>query len=196
MEKFGETIKIKTNTLQDHSYVQDNDVPATRGEKQWHHWMRNEHPYPDHLNWSTETNPSAIRTPYRSAAIQMEEEGPVRGEKEHQAWAQAHVDFLNTATNKANARIPYFSTLAQTEEQDVRGEKEHQAWAQANVDFLNGATNKANARIPYFSTLSQTGEQDVRGEKEHQASAQANVDYLNGATNTANARIPYKSTML
>jgi len=34
-----------------------------------------------------------------------------RGEKEHQAWAQANVDFLNGATNKANARIPYFSTV-------------------------------------------------------------------------------------
>jgi len=96
------------------------DTPATRGEKQWERYTNNN---AGHLDWTGKTNNYEVRTPYIHGAglVQISEEPekkaapayPVRGEKEWQTWAQAHVDALDQTTGKANTRLPYVSTLSQ-----------------------------------------------------------------------------------
>jgi len=52
--------------------------------------------------------------------------GVVRGEKQWQDWAQGLVDWEDNQTNRANTRIPYYSTLQLGEMTSgpVRGEKQ------------------------------------------------------------------------
>jgi len=68
------------------------------------------------------------------------------------------VDQEDKATDIANTRIPYASTLVQLNNApiEVRGEKQWQDWAQDLVDQEDKATDIANTRIPYASTLVQT----------------------------------------
>lgn len=127
------------------------------------------------------------RIPYKSTVqlLQLDAEPAaspswtVRGEKEWQAWAQDHNDWLDNQTKMANTRPPYNSTLQLSadvhDDHDtlalpktvavtpppardavpLRGEKQWQEWAQGHVDALDNQTAKANTRLPYHSTLVQ-----------------------------------------
>ena len=105
-----------------------------RGEKEWQAWAQ------DLEDWGNQqTNVANRRLPYAST-LQLAEEpakaaaatrpaGPVRGEKQWQAWAGDQEDYAADATKAANTRLPYASTLqmsnfVQTRDEENADEKD------------------------------------------------------------------------
>ena len=175
-EDVGETISMKGPEQMDTYHYIQTSAKDVRGEKEWQTWAQDLEDY-----GIKQEDAANTRLPYASTLVQTEiptgamhptqtktppvlGEYDVRGEKEHQQWAQDLEDYGIQQETVANTRLPYASTFVQTEAKDVRGEKEWQTWAQDLEDYGIKQEEAANTRIPYASTLLQT--KDVRGEKE------------------------------
>jgi hypothetical protein len=129
---------MKGNTLEKFSVVQTEEegapvvqqdwaTPAQRGEDQWAVYRDRNMTVPDRTGASTWNGDWNNRRPYIGAAGLVQLQGdekkaaaaaplarpdvPVRGEKQWQDWAQAHVDALDHQTNTSQNRPPYKSTV-------------------------------------------------------------------------------------
>jgi len=199
MEKHGNTIQMKAKTMDSFSYLQtDNEeakadakaaAPAApkpgpytvKGEKQWQAWAGE---FTTHQDWLTMK--ANTRLPYASTlqlSEQTEEEPAkkeaavkpapytVKGEKQWQTWAQAHIDALDAQTGKANTRIPYASTLQTdsewvTDAPAVRGEKQWERYTNNNAGHLDwtAKTNSHEVRNPYLHAASLAQEEPAKKE--------------------------------
>jgi len=134
-----------------------------RGEKQWQPNADTMEAYGDHSTQKANT-----RLPYASTLLGLEEQkeeakkadakagaaaeakwsGPVRGEKQWQPWAGDQEDYILDATNAANKRLPYHSTLQMNNLVQIKDDDEEEEEEQEQVEVSAAGEKFSSEKLP------------------------------------------------